>query len=669
MRYWRNYRYRRYRPRTRRYWRRRTRGFVSRRFWRSRRYRVRKKKLKTIRLKQWQPHYIKKLRVKGDYPLFLTTSQRLSNNVICYLESTVPHDWPGGGGFSVANFTLEMLYKENLTASNYWTVSNDNMPLFRYLGCHITLFTQPEVDYLFYYNNTPPMKATKLTYMSTQPSIMLQIKHVKVIKCRKTNRKKPYKRFYVPPPTQMQNKWYAQHDLANVPLLQTISTVCSLDRKFLHANAKSTNITISSINTEEISNHYFSMSQGTTGYNPKPEVKLFAVHQMPAKREIEQIQIGDLIYLGQVYSQEPGTPIKNINTATTTFQDKLTKALTNSGYQGNPFYKDYLNPDTDIVKTTKDLNTLKTTYTSATITLKKNDFSFTAPLIKETRYNPFKDKGVGNKVYLVKILEQTHSHNWDPPTDEDIVWTDLPLYLLTWGYLDFQRKCGIQSSIDTNNCLVIYSPYMDPPLNTKTYVPVDNTFLQGHSPYSQTTFPSDYTNFHPKVRFQVDIVNTIACTGPNTVKLPDNISCEAHMRYNFKFKIGGEPAPMSVLVDPQKQPPNTFPNNFLQSTSLQNPTKPLEYFLWKFDERRGLLTKKASERIKTHKETEKDILSITEPATSCPIWTTKEASTTDSSSTEEEETSIETQLLHERRKQKLLRKRINQLLNRLTILE
>ncbi len=81
-------------------------------------------------------------------------------------------------------------------------------------------------------------------------------------------------------------------------------------------------------------------------------------------------------------------------------------------------------------------------------------------------------------------------------------------------------------------------------------------------------------------------------TGPNTIKLPDNISCEAHMKYKFIFKIGGEPAPMSILVDPQNQPNNTFPNNLLQTTSLQNPTTPVEHFLWRFDERRGQITKK-----------------------------------------------------------------------------
>ena len=586
----------------------------------------------------------------------------------CYLESTVPHGWPGGGGFSISNFSLQMLYKENLITNNYWTVTNDNMPLIRYLGCTITIYSQPEIDFLFYYNNTFPMVANRLTYMSTQPHIMLQLKHINVIKCRKyTKQKRQRKKIYVRPPSQMLNRWYLQHDIANVPLLQTLATACSLDRKYLHANAESTTIGLYCINTEEIQNHFFSLQQGTQGYTPKDDELIFAAPHADPKK-ITQIKIGDLIFLGQVYNNEEGTQIKSIPTGKS-FPDKLTTALTNAGYQGNPFYKEWLHPDSVIVKTRTQLAQLKTKYTDANTTLNPEDFSLKSTYASEFRYNPFKDKGEGNKVYLVKILDRTHSHNWDPPIDEDIVWKNLPLWLLTWGYLDFQRKCGAQQQIDTNSCLVIETKYIEPQLTTHRYVPIDYTFYNGTSPYTDQLYPSDHLNWHPKVRYQVNTVNNIACTGPNTIKLPDNISCEAHIGYKFHFKVGGEPAPMTLLVDPQEQPAHTFPNNILQTTSLQNPTTPIEHFLWKFDERRHELTKKATKRITSYQPTEKTVLSITEPATTCPIASQKEIQTSDTSTSEEEEASIETQLLQHRREQKLLRKRINQLLQRLAILE
>jgi len=47
---------------------------------------------------QWQPTIHKKLKVKGWYPLFACTSERLSNNNTMWLESIAPEFVPGGWG-------------------------------------------------------------------------------------------------------------------------------------------------------------------------------------------------------------------------------------------------------------------------------------------------------------------------------------------------------------------------------------------------------------------------------------------------------------------------------------------------------------------------------------------------------------------------------------------
>lgn len=142
------------------------------------------------------------------------------------------------------------------------------------------------------------------------------------------------------------------------------------------------------------------------------------------------------------------------------------------------------------------------------------------------------------------------------------------------------------------------------------------------------------------------------------------------MQYQFYFKVGGQPAPMSTIIDPDKQPKYNIPGNVLQTTSLQSPTTPFEYILYNFDQRRGQLTKKATKRITTNRETETDLLSITETSLACPVLSTKAQTTSDSSSEEEtKETSVQEQLKLQRREQKLLRRGIQQLLNRLTNIE
>ena len=145
--------------------------------------------------------------------MFLCTNERVGNNLNCYLESTAPHKVPGGGGFSINNFNLNMLYEQHLVAQNWWTTGNENMPLIRYLYCKITCYREENVDYLFCYNNSFPMNASKLTYLSTHPQAMLLNKHTRIIKCKRNNRnRKPYRVIKIRPPSQMQNQWYFQKD-------------------------------------------------------------------------------------------------------------------------------------------------------------------------------------------------------------------------------------------------------------------------------------------------------------------------------------------------------------------------------------------------------------------------------------------------------------------------
>nr|UGV36524.1 MAG: ORF1 [TTV-like mini virus] len=671
-----------YRPwrrswRRRRTWRRKFRRPFQRRFWRRRyrRYRVRKRKLKYLKLKEWQPHYIKKLKVVGIQPLLMTTSARVANNFTCYAESVAPHLYPGGGGFSIMNFTLNGLYEDHLTLKNWWTVSNDNMPLIRYLGCKLQLYRQAHNDYLFLYNNSYPMTATSLTYTSTHPNAMLLHKHTRIIACKHNNKnKKPYKKIFIKPPSQMQNKWYFQKDLSHIPLLQTIATATSLDRMFLNSGAISNTIGFVSLDILGFQNHYYS-KRTTTGYQAIHNQLLFGLKN--GYHKIEQNPFDTLVYLGNAEDMEEGYTFKTIPQ---TYLNKYSTESTLGGKQikamryeqavwGNPFYNHYFHGNFRIVTTNKDWDWIYNTYKdSPSKMLDSTNWTFKTQKYKDCRYNPLADKGTGNKIYLINIKDSAHDSDWTDSLAVGLI-TDLPIWLALWGYLDYNRKCGEYTQIDTNHILVIYTKYIQPQDN-QYFVPLDKDFLDGVSPYQEdgTVIASDYQNWHPKVRFQVQTINLIASTGPGVIKLPEGISAEAHMKYHFYFKIGGQPPPMSTLTDPDNQPKYTIPNNLIQTTSLQSPATPIEYLLYNFDERRGTLTKTAAERIKKYKETETALFPITESSHYCPTASKESLQTPETSDSEKEETSIEEQLLQQRKQQKLLRKRIQQLLNRLTVI-
>uniref|UniRef100_A0AAU8H4M0 Capsid protein n=1 Tax=Betatorquevirus homini27 TaxID=3052014 RepID=A0AAU8H4M0_9VIRU len=666
--FWRYRRSWRYRPRRRWFRTRFTRRPFQRRYWRRRRRTVRKRKLKKIRLQQWQPQFIRKLKIVGYEPLFITTSERRTNNFTCYKDSIAPHLFPGGGGFSISNFTLRGLYLKHNVLENWWTVSNDNMPLIRYCGCKLYLYRQSECDYMFLYNRQPPMTATRLTYTSSHPQAMLLHKNSKKILCKKSNKnKRNYKKLYVKPPTQMQNKWYFQKDLADMPILQTVATAASLDRMFLSSNGISTTVGFTSLDVTGMQNHNYT-KEGTIGWTPQPNLLLFGIRRFTT---LQATNITDLIYLGNTETLTDGTAIGSAPGST--IKDQIQAVQANNKHWGNPFDPEW-HITGKILQTNKTFNEIAEHYKQYPNNKKlpetwfviKTTFSF------ECRYSPQADKGINNKIYLIDLNDKTHSLDWTSASAApNSLYTNLPIWLLLWGYLDFNRKCGEFSTIDTRYICVIYSEYLEPK-DKRYFVPLDLDFLEGRSPYAEQgiIYPSDLQHWHPRIRTQVRSLNMLGSTGPGVIKLPEGTSQEAHMKYVFNFKIGGSPPPMATLTDPDKQPKYATPDNILETNSLQSPGTPIEYYLYNFDERRGQITKRAIQRMQKHQETEQTIFPITETATACPIPSKKTTQTpTDSSDEEEKETSLEEQLLLQRKQQSKLRKRINILLNRLAQFE
>nr|UGV35048.1 MAG: ORF1 [TTV-like mini virus] len=667
---WYNYRRRPWR-RHRRFWRRRTRAPIYRRRWR-RYYRVRKRnfkrKFKTVHLKQYNPPSIRKLKIRGTFPLFLTTSERLSNNMGLYLDSIAPHYIPGGGGFSIQRFSLQTLFQEHLKLQNWWTQSNDNYPLIRFTGCKIKLFTATNVDYLFYYQNHYPMAATQLMYTSTHPSVMLMNTKTKAIPCKNNNyRYKPYKTLHIRPPSQLLNKWYFQRDIAEIPLLMTIATACSLDRTYLNSQSISTTIGFTTLNVLAFQNRNFS-NLPTTGYFPKPQTRYFATQS--TQTDPKKIDIGDLIYLGNTEDYQIGHTWKEQPETM-----KFETYMESKNLWGNPFHGDYINDNLHIWVTNLDWNTLKQRYGTKTqklITGSETGWTLkTEPTLINCRYNPFKDDNK-NDVYLVKINEHTEQ-SWDPPNNDKLILSNLPLWACLWGFLDYQKRAATIQKIDTTTALVIKTHCIDPKTVT-TVVLTDNDFINQASPYrphqeAYSITQYDKENWHPKVAFQIQTTNAIACTGPYTAKLPKGTSAEAHARYTFYFKLGGDPPPMATLTAPNNQIKFPTPDNLLKTNSLQSPTLPIEYYLYGFDQRRHELTKKALKRIKTYQETETPLLPITD-STPDKYWTPDETTSTSESETEKEkEEDLHYQLLKQRKCQKQLRHRIKQLLNRLTNIE
>lgn len=652
--------------RWRRTWRRRPRkAFRRRRLWRTRRYRVRKykRKLKNIIVRQWQPSTIKKLTVRGLYPLFAGTTDRIGFDNTAYIDRVAPKNYPGGGLYSITVFTLQGLYELHNKARNWWTVSNCNLPLIRYEGCTIKLFNASTVDYVCVAVNCGELKATEKMFQSCQPTVLMLNKRKKILLCKDYKKKKrPYRKWFIKPPALLYNKWYFQKELAHYPLLMLLSSAMSLDRFYLPASSVSETIGFQSLNTDFFQIHNWKPSSFVI-YKPQPEWYIIAT-KTPTKTW-QKTTPKEWIVLGNTKDHILGKTIQETATNTitsSTWQQTIDNYLKSKLNLGNPFHETFFSQEAPDM-----LALLKVPSTSTLASELKNLepdktgeqqkagklIPITKPFTISCRYNPQPDTG-HNAAFMANITTDTTP--WHEPSDDHIITKGLPLWMLLWGWHDYLEKTQVPIHLDTDYTQVIVSDFISPTSMTY-YIPLDWFFLDGRSPYAEQheIKPYDQQNWHPKWNFQTQSISHILQSGPGTAKLPPLISAEAHIQYKFHFKVGGCPPKMDEVCDPYKQPEYPQPGNLLSSILLQNPEYPIPYYINSFDQRRDIITKKAAKRLKEDPEITETFFTPTGTTLLSLKPTPPKSSSSEDSSTEEESEEETQQLIlrHQRKHRKL----------------
>nr|UGV39569.1 MAG: ORF1 [TTV-like mini virus] len=607
-------------PRRRRYWRRRPGRTIFRRYWRTKRWRRRRRvrkrlKLPSIFIKQYQPPHIRKLCITGTIPLFACTSETISHNFAMYFYETAPTHYPTGGGFNIIRFNLQALYQLHQKALSFWTQSNDTMPLIKYSGARVKLYSSEHTDYIANYHTCLPMEATLDTYQSTHPTIMQLNNRHKIVRCRKNRpNKKPYTLFKIKPPSQLQKQWYFQKELATTPLFMIMVSGMSLDRYYMSSKALSTTIGFKSLNTKIFQFHDWKSTK-TTPYQPKQGLYMYALENGPTN--IANANVVDLIVLGQTKTIGPGVTIISTKSGSDDVKTTMTKYASNSTYWGNPFDPKYLTDKHTVYYSNKSIQELLIKYTTTPSTLtaqtKIGDGimqTFTEDLVIDCRYNPYTDYS-DNHVFLEPINNQQQIP-WRQPTDHKLEAGPYPIWLSTWGFTDWQKN-RLKQATQLDYVLVIISNHITPQI--QTYIPIDDDFLHGRSPFGEKdSLPTinDQTHWQPKLRFQERTINIIACSGPGTLKLPPELSAEAHCSYKLYFKVGGCAPETKTIEDPNKQPTWTIPGNLSNQPSLQSPSLPIQSFIYNFDKRRDIITKRAAERLLSISPTKTTLYDFTE---------------------------------------------------------
>ena len=256
---------------------------------------------------------------------------------------------------------------------------------------------------------------------------------------------------------------------------------------------------------------------------------------------------------------------------------------------------------------------------------------------------------------------------WHLPTDKNLILHGYSMWLTTWGFTDFVKKLKITQRTDTDY-FVAYKNTTTKPL-WEDILPLDYDFIQGKSPWESKANVWDNDKWYPQLQFQEQILNSIASCGPGTPKFTGDNMGSVKCEYQFHFKFGGNPPPMQDIDDPKTQPMYPMPSNILQTTSLQNPASPLEYYLQSFDWRRHMLTDTAIERIKKDFQTETYSISDGEHPMDSKATKTYQTTQEQTSTTEENEKALFQQLQQQRQEQQLLRYRIAQTLQQIQNIE
>lgn len=566
---WQRWWRRRRRFRTRRFRNPIFRRFRRRNWVRRRRYKktIFKKKAKKVTVKEWQPLNIRKCRIKGNLCLLSCGRLRANQNYTLFSESYVPIEESGGGGWSIMQLTLRALYDEYQKYRNWWTKSNQGLPLVKFINLKLKFYRSAQTDYLIQIKRCPPFEVTRDIYFNTQPSRML-MNHKTIIVPRldRPFSKKPYIKRTVLPPSLFQSKWYFQQDILNTPLVVLYTSSCSLDQMYGPSDQLSYNITLKCLNTDFFQNPAWKQ-ESDTGYTPKVSgtitQKLFTTGNGS-----EPTKWNELIPLFNTRTYTLGKPIQNKD------------SFNNKDFWGNPFAAKYIHDDVRYYYGPIPNNIDN-----------KPNVTLLHELYFYARYNPMKDNGQGNKVYMKSTSLPQGSFLTLPK--EDIIASELPLWIIMWAWESWLNKAKPIQHIQDDYQLVIQTQFFYP--KRQAYVILDRYFANTSG---EDLTETDKANWHPKTEFQEESIAYIANTGPATPKFNNYKSIEAHCGYNFLLKWGGCPAPMEIIEDPAKQEKFPFPNNIQQTSEIQDPATQKQHYLYYWDQRADELTGPATKRLK-----------------------------------------------------------------------
>nr|UGV44824.1 MAG: ORF1 [Torque teno virus] len=695
---------RRRRVRRRRRWRRGRRR--RRQYRRKRRFRRRRKKPKIV-IKQWQPDMVRRCYIIGYMAALISGNGTFAINYSSHLEDRIMKG-PFGGGHSTLRYSLYVLYQEHLRHGNFWTYSNKDLELTRYLGATLTFYRSPDTDFIVTYSRKSPLGGNIYTAPSLHPGNAMLAKHKILIPSLETRPKgKKTVKIRLAPPTLFVDKWYFQKDICDLSLFNLNVTMADL--RFPFCSPQTDNTCVSFQVLKSCYNNYLSINKFN---NDSGNTQLTAFFKLAFP--------------------DSGTTARSINQLNTFKTEgnishpKLQKASGSDNNPGSNEYfakKDalwgdpiYLNTSTQ----TKDkiisdflIKNMESYHKKITDEQFPHSWQgnkafchltgiYSSPFLNSGRispevfglyteiiYNPYTDKGKGNRVWIDPLTKEDNIYS---ATQSKCLLEDAPLWCLLFGYTDWIKKDLNHWDAPLNYRILLVSPYTYPKMYHENnpnygYVPFSYKFGAGQMPDGSAYIPFIYrAKWYPNILHQQQVMEDVARAGPFAPKT-QKPSSQLVMKYKFRFNWGGNPISEQIVRDPCTQPTFEIPGggNLPRRIQVVDP-KILgpSYSFRSWDIRRGMFSTASLKRVSAEPETSEFLFSgpkrprIDLPKyqppedASCTLqresrpWSTEEEETESEAPSEEEETtSVREQLQQQYREQLKLRQGIKHLFQQL----
>lgn len=512
---------------------------------------------------------------------------------------------------TTTKFTLRILYDEFTRFMNFWTVSNEDLDLCRYVGAKLIFFKHPTVDFIVQINTQPPFLDTHLTAASIHPGIMmLSKKHILIpsLKTRPSRKHRVVVR--VGPPRLFQDKWYPQSDLCDTVLLSIFATACDLQYPFgspltenpcvnfqILGPQYKKHLSISSTMDDTNKDHYKN--------NLFNQTALYNTFQTIAQLK----ETGQTVGISPTWNEvQNSTALSNNGTNATESKD--------TWYKGNT----YKSKISELAQKTRErfkaatlaalpnYPTLMSTdlyeyhsgiYSSIYLSAGRSYFETTGAY-SDIIYNPFTDKGTGNIIWI------------DYLTKDDTIFVknkskceiqDMPLWAAFTGYTEFCAKYTGDSAIIYNARVLIRCPYTEPMLidhsdPNKGFVPYSFNFGNGKMPGGSSNVPIRMrAKWYVNIFHQKEVLEAIVQSGPFGYK-GDIKSAVLSMKYRFHWKWGGNPISKQVVRNPCSNSSSSAAHRGPRSVQAVDPKYVTPEVTWhSWDIRRGLFGKAGIKRM------------------------------------------------------------------------